>query len=127
MAMLLTVYISATLTVRVSSNIAQVADEIDGDGLKLNLRVREMCKKYAKPHGPVLATLLVSVSNGRPNNVTKCKEVLAFLKEQVLPKTLKLISLKRIKKIKDEEKNEGASWLRCIWPGKTKKRFDALP
>ena len=106
----------------------QFADEIDGGGLKLNLRVREMCKKYIKPHGPVLATLHVNVSNGRCNDVTKCKELLAFLKEQVLPKTLKMISLKRLRTVKNEEKSEGGNWLRCIWPGigKTRKRFVSL-
>lgn len=82
-----------------------------------------MCKKYLKPHGPVLATLHVSVNNGRPNDVTKCKELLAFVKEQVLPKTLKMISLKRLKKIKDGEKSGGGNFLSCIWPGKARKRF----
>ena len=105
----------------------QVADEIDrGGGLKLNLRVREMCKKYIKPHGPVLATLHVNVSNGRCNDVTKCKELLAFLKEQVLPKTLKMISVKTLRKIKNEEKSKEGNWLQCIWPGKTRKRFVSL-
>ncbi|KAJ7379403.1 hypothetical protein OS493_016640 [Desmophyllum pertusum] len=100
----------------------EVADEIDGDGLKLNLKVRETCRQFLKPPGPVLATLHVSVNNGRRNDVTKCKEILAFLKEQVLPKTMKLISLKRIQKVKDEEKSEGVNLLSCIWPGKTRKR-----
>lgn len=105
------------------SNLEQVADEIEGDGLKLNLKVRETCGQYLKPPGPVLATLHVNVNNGRRNDVTKCKELLMFLKEQVLPKTLKLINLKTIKKVKDEEKNEGVNLLSCIWPGKTKKRY----
>ena len=102
----------------------QDGDETNGDGLQLNLQIREMCKKYHKPHGPALATLNVSVRNGRP--AKQCKELLGFLKDQVLPKTLKLINLKKIKDMKDEEKNElGANWLSCIRPGKTMKRFVA--
>ena len=102
----------------------QDGDETNGDGLQLNLQIREMCKKYHKPHGPALATLNVSVRNGRP--AKQFKELLGFLKDQVLPKTLKLINLKKIKDMKDEEKNElGANWLSCIRPGKTMKRFVA--
>lgn len=82
-----------------------------------------MCKKYLKPHGPVLASLHVNVNSGRSNDITKCKELLAFIKEQVLPKTLKMVSLKRLKNIKTDEKKEGGNWLRCIWPGKKVKRF----
>lgn len=87
------------------------------------MKVRETCRQFLKTPEPVLATLHVSVNNGRHNDVTKCKELLTFLKEQVLPKTVKLISLKTIKKVKDEEKNEGVNLLSCIWPGKTKKRY----
>lgn len=101
----------------------QVPNEADGGGLNLNLRVHEMCKKYLKPHGPVLASLHVNVNSGRSNDITKCKELLAFIKEQVLPKTLKMVSLKRLKNIKTDEKKEGGNWLRCIWPGKKVKRF----
>ncbi|KAL9960353.1 hypothetical protein ACROYT_G033800 [Oculina patagonica] len=100
----------------------EAADENEGDGLNLNLKVRETCKQFQKTAGPVLATLHVSVNNGRRNDVTKCKELLTFLKEQVLPKTVKLISMKTSKKFKDEDKNEGVNLLSCIWPGKTKKR-----
>ena len=108
----------------INSHVNQAGDENDGDGLQLNLQIREMCKKYHKPHGPALATLNVSVRNGRP--AKQCKELLDFLKDQVLPKTLKLINLKKIKDMKDEEKNElGANWLSCIRPGKTMKRFVA--
>ena len=108
----------------INSHVNQAGDENGGDGLQLNLQIREMCKKYHKPHGPALATLNVSVRNGRP--AKQCKELLGFLKDQVLPKTLKLINLKKIKDMKDEEKNElGASWLSCIRPGKTMKRFVA--
>ena len=105
----------------INSHVNQAGDENDGDGLQLNLQIREMCKKY---HGPALATLNVSVRNGRP--AKQCKEVLGFLKDQVLPKTLKLINLKKIKDMKNEEKNElGANWLSCIRPRKTMKRFVA--
>ena len=102
----------------------QAGDETNGDGLQLNLQIREMCKNYHKPHGPALATLNVTIKNGRP--AKQCKELLGFLKDQILPKTLKLINLKKIKDMKDEEKNElGANWLSCIRPGKTMKRFVA--
>jgi len=107
--------------------VNQAGNETDGDGIQLNLQIREMCKKYHQPHGPALATLNVSVRNGRPNDVAKrCKELLGFLKDQVLPKTLKLVNLKKIKDMKDEERNElGGNWLSCIRPGKTMKRFVA--
>jgi len=98
----------------------EVADEIDGNGLTLNLKVRETCKEFLKPPGPVLATLHVSVTNGRRNDFTKCKELLTFLKEQVLPKTVKLISLKTIKKVQDEEKRDKVNLLSCMRPGKRK-------
>ena len=98
-------------------------NENEVDGLKLNLKIRETCKEFLKPPGPVLATLHVSVSNGRRNDFTKCKELLTFLKEQVLPKTVKLISLKTIKKVKDEETRERVNLLSCMRPGKSKKRY----
>lgn len=98
-------------------------NENEGNRLKLNLKVRETCKEFLKPPGPVLATLHVSVSNGRRNDFSKCKELLTFLKEQVLPKTVKLISLKTIKKVKDEEKRERVNLLSCMRPGKSKKRY----
>ena len=108
----------------INSHVNQAGDENDGDGLQLNLQIREMCKKYHKPHGPALATLNVSVRNGRP--AKQCKELLGFIKDQVLPKTLKLINLKKFKDMKDVQKNElGANWLSCIRPGKTMKRFVA--
>lgn len=91
--------------------------------MKLNLKVRETCREFLTPPGPVLATLHVSVSNGRRNDVTKCKELLTFLKEQVLPKTVKLISLKTIKKVKDEGKRDTVNLLSCMRPGKSKKRY----
>ena len=115
------------LIIIINPHINQAGDETDGDGLQLNLQIRETCKRYRKPHGPTLATLNISVRNGRPNDVAKrCKELLSFLKDQVLPKTLKLINLEKIKDMKDEEKNElGTNWLSCIRPGKVKERFVA--
>ena len=98
-------------------------NENEGDGLKLTLKIRETCKEFLQPPGPVLATLHVSVSNGRRNDFTKCKELLTFLKEQVLPKTMKLISLKTIKKVKDEEKRDRVNLLSCVRPGKSKNRY----
>lgn len=108
---------------RLVFNSQQVADEIEGSGLQLNLKVRDACRQFLKSPGPVLATLHVSLDNGRRNDVIKCKELLTFLREQVLPKTVKLISLKRIQNIKDEDKSEGVNLLGCIWPGKSKKRY----
>jgi len=51
---------------------------------------------------------------------------LTFLKEQVLPKTVKLISLKTIKKVKEEEKRDKVNLLSCVRPGKSKKRYVPL-
>lgn len=100
----------------------EVANDIENGGLQLNLKVRETCGQFIKTPEPVLATLHVSLNNGRREDVSKCKELLTFLKEQVLPKTVKLISLKRIKKVKDEDNSDGGTLFGCIWPGKTKKR-----
>ena len=123
-SLLVIIIIIIIIIITINPHVNQAGDETDGDGLQLNLQIREMCKKYHKPHGPALATLNVSVRNGRP--AKQCKELLGFLKDQVLPKTLKLINLKKIKDMKDEEKNElGANWLSCIRPGKTMKRFVA--
>lgn len=101
----------------------QVANQVENSGLQLNLKVRETCRQLIKTPEPVLATLHVNLNNGRREDVNKCKELLSFLKEQVLPKTVKLISLKRIKKIKDKDKSNGGNFLGCIWPGKSKKRY----
>lgn len=48
---------------------------------------------------------------------------MTFLKEQVLPRTVKLINLKTIKKVKDEEKRDRVNLLSCMRPGKSKKRY----
>lgn len=101
----------------------QVANQVENSGLQLNLKVRETCRQLIKTPEPVLATLHVNLNNGRREDVNKCKELLSFLKEQVLPKTVKLISLKRIKKFKDKDKSNGGNFLGCIWPGKSKKRY----
>ncbi|XP_068758297.1 uncharacterized protein [Montipora capricornis] len=100
----------------------EVADEIDGGGLKLNLRFREVYKKFITPQGTVVATLQVHLNGSCSNEVTRCKELLAFLKDQVLPKMSKLVSSKRLKKIKGDDKREGGNWFRRMWPSKTRKR-----
>lgn len=107
-----------------SSN--QVSDEIEGGGLKLNLRIREMCKKFLKAHGPVIATLQVNVHESRSNEARKCKELLYFMKDQVLPKTMRLVSGNRLRKIRNKDTMERRNWFRRMWCSKTKKRSVAI-
>lgn len=107
-----------------SSN--QVSDEIEGGGLKLNLRIREMCKKFLKAHGPVIATLQVNVHESRSNEARKCKELLYFMKDQVLPKTMRLVSGYRLRKIRNKDTMERRNWFRRMWCSKTKKRSVAI-
>lgn len=104
----------------------QVSDEIEGGGLKLNLRIREMCKKFLKAHGPVIATLQVNVHESRSNEARKCKELLYFMKDQVLPKTMRLVSGNRLRKIRNKDTMERRNWFRRMWCSKTKKRSVAI-
>lgn len=81
-----------------------------------------MCKKFLKAHGPAIATLQVNVHGSRSNEARKCKELLAFMKDQVLPKTMRLVSDNRLKKIRNEDTMERRNWFRSMWYSKTKKR-----
>ena len=104
----------------------QVSDEIEGGGLKLNLRIREMCKKFLKAHGPVIATLQINVHESRSNEARKCKELLYFMKDQVLPKTMRLVSGNRLRKIRNKDTMERRNWFRRMLCSKTKKRSVAI-
>ena len=73
----------------------------------------------------MVATLQVHLNGSCSNEITRCKELLAFLKDQVLPKMSKLVSSKRLKKIKGDDKREGGNWFRRMWPSKARKRFVA--
>ena len=55
--------------------------------------------------------------------MTTCKELLTFLKDQALPKTLKFISVNRTREERHELQTEGLRLLNCIWPGKARARF----
>ena len=104
----------------------QVSDEIEGGGLKLDLRIREMCKKFLKAHGPVIATLQIDVHKSRSNEARKCKELLCFMKDQVLPKTMRLVSGNRLRKIRSKDTTERRNWFRRMWCSKKKKRSVAI-
>ena len=85
-----------------------------------------MCKKFLKAHGPVIATLQVNVHEGRSNEVRKCKELLYFMKDQVLPKTMRLVSGNRLRKIRNKDTMERRNWFRRMLCSKTKKRSVAI-
>ncbi|XP_031561920.1 uncharacterized protein LOC116297770 isoform X2 [Actinia tenebrosa] len=93
--------------------------EKDGGGLELALKAGEKCSNRPQAISNVTANLNITIQRGCNNYVTKCKEMLMFLQEQALPKTMNIIKVHMVnREAKALQKDEASRLFSCIRPSK---------
>ena len=88
-------------------------------GVAVVLQTRDKCHLEASPDSQTnkpTATLNIAVNSGRGNDLSKCRELLSFLAEKALPKTLKLINVKYSKKEKIAARGKRTGLFSCVRP-----------
>ena len=104
----------------VIQTLFQISAEKDGGGLELVLKAGEKCSNRPQAISNVTATLNITIQRGCTNYVTKCKEMLMFLQEQALPKTMNIMKVHMVNRETKAlaQKEDSNRLFSCIRPSK---------
>jgi hypothetical protein len=97
---------------------SQITAEKEGGGLELALKAGEKCSNLSQAASNVTASLNITIQRGCSNYVTKCKEMLMFLQEQALPKTMNIMKVHMVNRETKNLHKDDSRLFSCIRPSK---------
>ncbi|EDO48183.1 predicted protein [Nematostella vectensis] len=92
----------------------QILSEKEGGGFELALNAGEKCSERSQAVSQVSASLNVTIQSGCKNRVTRCQEMLMFLQEQAIPKTMNVMKVHMVSGETKQLQRDGMKLFNCI-------------